>query len=318
MRGSAYPPAMALRSRAFASIDDLRAMQAAVTAAWLSPRRPLVSCTIGDLAWWFASGGPDADWPGRIRIWTDGGSTVGWGWLTPPSGLEWFVAAGVADADERRIRTEILAWASGRVAAGASPSDGGSMPPLKVWAADDWLEADVVAGLGFAPTGTALTQYFQSLDRTLPGPSAPDGYTLRGLAGPNEIPARVEVHRAAFAPSKMTVEKYAILVGLEPYRYDLDVVAEAPDGLLAAFAMGWLDQPAELGYFEPVGTHPGHQRMGLGRAVNLFGLHRLRDAGAREAMVYSLVSNDGSEALYRSVGFRPIGLHRRYTMPATS
>ena len=56
-------------------------------------------------------------------------------------------------------------------------------------------------------------------------------------AGADEIPARVEVHRAAFAPSKLTVEKYERLQTMPHYTTEDDLVVEAPDGSLAAFAM---------------------------------------------------------------------------------
>jgi len=306
---------MALTSHPFASIDDLRAMQAAVTRSWRSPRRPLVSYTPGDLAWWYARGEPDVDWAKRIRVWTDGTVTVGWGWLSRTAELAWFVAPDIDQADERKLRIEILDWAQTRVADDAPP-EADAPPALEVWVADGWPDQDIVAGLGFAPTASGLTQFFQSLDRELPEPTVPDGYVVRSVAGPAEIPARVEVHRAAFAPSKLTVEMYELLVRLAPYRYDLDAVVEAPDGTLAAFTMAWLDPEVSLGYFEPVGTHPDHQRRGLGKAVNTFALRRLRDEGAREAVVFSTVGNDASDALYRSVGFRPIAVHRRYVAPA--
>jgi ribosomal protein S18 acetylase RimI-like enzyme len=310
---------MDLRSRPFASLDDLRAMQACVTAAWLTPRRPRIPGTIGDLAWWFASAGPGVDWTERIRIWTDGDAVVGWGWFKPPDSLDWFSAPLPVEADERRVLQAILAWGDERVEAYAARGAAAGPPPsLEVWAADGWLEADVLQGLGFTETGTTLSQYFQSLERELPEPAVPDGYSLRTVAGPSEIPARVEVHRAAFAPSKMTVEKYSILVGLEPYSYDLDSVVEAPDGSFAAFTMCWLDRAAGLGYFEPVGTHPDHQRRGLGKAVNTFGLRLLQTAGAREAMVYSLSANAASEALYQSVGFESIAVHRAYALPTAA
>jgi mycothiol synthase len=312
---------MRLESRPFASIDDLRDMQAALTAAWLSPRRPLLPQTIGDLAWWFAGAGPDADWPARIRIWTDGTRTVGWGWFKPPDSIDWFVAP-LPEADDRRVRLEIVAWADERVATfrasreSHDQADADTVPSPEIWGADGWAETAVLADLGFVPSGNALTQYFQRLDRELPEPIVPAGYHLRTVAGPAEIPARVEVHRSAFAPSKMTVEKYSILLGLEPYAYDFDAVVEAPDGSFAAFTMCWLDREARLGYFEPVGVHADHQRRGLGKAVNTFGLRLLRAAGAGEAMVYSDPSNAASEALYQSVGFRPIAMHRSYTRPS--
>lgn len=310
---------MPFRSRPFSTVDDLQSMQAAITAAWRSPRRPLVACTIGDVAWWFASGGPDADWSSRIRIWRDADAAVAWGWFSPPSGLEWFVLPGLEEADEHGLRRAILDWGIERAAAFAAPSaNGTSVDPvaLEVWAADGWREAELLLGLGFKPTGRTLTQYFQSLDRDPPEPVAAPGYTLRTLAGADEIPARVEVHRSAFAPSKMTVEKYEILVGLPGYRYDLDVLVEAPDGSFAAFAMCWLDREAALGYLEPVGTHQDHRRLGLAKAVTAFGLRRLREEGARDAMVYADTPNAASNALYRSVGFSPIAVHRRYRAPA--
>jgi ribosomal protein S18 acetylase RimI-like enzyme len=308
-----------LGSRPYASIDDLREMQAAITAAWLSPRRPLLPQTVGDLAWWFAGAGPDADWPARIRIWTDGTRTVGWGWFNPPASFDWFVAP-LPEADELHVRREILAWSDERVATHAASredadADAGRAPSPELWGADGWLETDVLADHGFVTSGHAFTQYHQRLDRELPEPVLPDGYSLRTVAGPSEIPARVEVHRSAFAPSRMTVEKYSILVGLWPYAYERDAVVEAPDGSFAAFTMCWLDREAGVGSFEPVGVHADHQRRGLGKAVNTFGLRLLQAAGARDVLVFSDSTNAASEALYQSVDFKPIAMHRSYARP---
>jgi len=58
-------PSSALTSSAFAGRDDLLAMESIVSAAWASPARPLVHCTVGDLEWWVAGGGPDVDWSNR-------------------------------------------------------------------------------------------------------------------------------------------------------------------------------------------------------------------------------------------------------------
>ena len=132
------------------------------------------------------------------------------------------------------------------------------------------------------------------------------------MAGDDDIPARVEVHRAAFAPSRMTVEKYAILVGLDHYAFERDLVVVAPDGSFAAFTICWLDADASVGEFEPVGTHPDHRRLGLGKAVNAFGLRRLRELGARDVIVFSEPTNPASGALYRSVGFDLIATHRKF------
>jgi ribosomal protein S18 acetylase RimI-like enzyme len=299
-------------------------MTALMSAAWAGPRRPMVPCTAGDLEWWTAGGGPDADWSSRIRLWELDGRLVGWGWINPPAALDWFVADGLGPAEERAVRGGILDWlasvgraARDRAAAagGASGEATGDLPPieLEAWAADGWPEQEVLAERGWTATDTVLTQYLQPLDTDLDPPRVPEGFTLRPLRGASDVPARVEVHRAAFAPSQMSEAKYGILLAQEHYAFEHDLVVEAPDGSFAAFAMCWVDRAGSIGEFEPVGVHPDHQRRGLGRVVMRAGLRLMREAGLRDAMVFSLRSNQASEALYRSAGFAEQALHRQYT-----
>ena len=299
-------------------------MQAALSAAWLGPRRPMVPGTAGDLAWWTAGAGPDADWPARIRIWEDASEVVGWGWFNPPAQLDWFVAERPGAEAETAIRGEILDWFDERARSARSASDAAasqteaSSEPgpivLETWAGDGWSEAAILRARGWSAGDTTLSQYVQPLDVELDPPRIPEGYRIRSLRGPDEVPARVEVHRAAFAPSRMTVEKYALLDRQPLYSRDHDIVAEAPDGTFAAFAICWLDGAGSVGEFEPVGTHPDHQRRGLGRAVMRHVLRLMRDAGLLDALVFSLTSNGASEALYRSAGFERVALHRQYTL----
>jgi len=303
-----------ISARPWADPGDLRAMTAALSRAWRSAARPLVPCTAGDLEWWTAQGGPDADWPSRIRIWERANDVVGWAWFTPPGSLDWFVA-GVEVGEELTIRDEMLAWLR-RVAEAHAPSAGTpAVTRLEAWAGVGWSEEAFLVERGWIPTETALTQYHQPLDEPIELPRIPDGYRVRSLRGPDEIRARVAVHRAAFHPSKLTVEKYRILVRQDHYAWDRDVVVEAPVGSLAAFAMAWADADASIGELEPVGVHPDHQRRGLGRIVTSEAVRRLRAAGIQDAIVFSLRSNGASEALYRSVGFREIARHRQYTTP---
>ncbi|HET9613248.1 MAG TPA: GNAT family N-acetyltransferase [Candidatus Limnocylindrales bacterium] len=297
-----------IRSRAWSSPDDLAAMTAAVSRAWLGGRRPLVSPTVGDLEWWTALGGPDADWSKRVRIWEDDDAVVGWGWFNPPGSAEWFVADGLRASDAAQIRDRILDWAV-ETASAEEPR-----PALiEVWGGDGWPDGEALLERGWTAGPTELTQYGQPLDVDLDPLRVPDGYRLRSMTGPLDIPARVAVHRAAFAPSKLTVEKYELVIRQPHYAFDRDIVIEAPDGTFAAFAICWADPLASVGEFEPVGVHPDHQRRGLGRVVMRAGLRRLRELGLRDAVVFSLRANAASEALYRSAGFRELARHRLYT-----
>ena len=308
-----------LSSRPWSEPDDLRSIQALVSAAWRSPIRPRVPLTVGDLEWWIASGGPDVDWSERIRIWSVGGDPIAWGWVKPPAALDWFVSHELNTNDEVAVRQGILAWhadvarTASWLAAAPEPADPVTM---EVWAAEGWPESAIVRDLGWTASDVALTQYLQPLDVELDPPRVPDGYILRSVRVPDDLEARVAVHRAAFAPSKMTVEKYRILVAQDHYAPERDIVLEASDGTFAAFAMCWADPVGSIGEFEPVGTHPDHQRRGLGRVIMRHGLRLMRAAGLRDAMVFSLRSNAASEALYRSAGFDAAAIHRVYERSA--
>jgi hypothetical protein len=63
--------------------------------------------------------------------------------------------------------------------------------------------------------------------------------------GAGEVEACVALHRAAFDSRNMTVEWRARILVRPEYRSELDCVAVAPDGRLAAFGIGWLDRSAE-------------------------------------------------------------------------
>jgi predicted N-acetyltransferase YhbS len=156
----------------------------------------------------------------------------------------------------------------------------------------------------------------------MPAPRLPAGFRVRPV-GPDEIAARAAVHRAAWRPQRigrlmvppvdlgagesgMTASRYAAIAATWPYRPDLDLVVEAPDGTLVASALGWLDEANRAGLLEPVGVDPGHARRGLGAAVSLACLHALREAGATRAKVCPR----GDDAypvprlLYHHIGFR--------------
>jgi ribosomal protein S18 acetylase RimI-like enzyme len=196
---------------------------------------------------------------------------------------------------------------------------------VTAWAADDDRRRQgLLAALGFLPDDPASPGYsrLSQFQRTVEPHDAiddrrvPEGYRIRRFLGASEVEARVEAHRAAFAPSRMRREKHERLLDLPDYRVEDDLVVEAPDGSIASFAIAWWDPEARVGAFEPVGTDPRHQRRGLSAALLCHGLRRYRDLGATVVQVFSDADNAASEALYQSVGFRRRAFHDRFRRPA--
>jgi GNAT superfamily N-acetyltransferase len=137
------------------------------------------------------------------------------------------------------------------------------------------------------------------------------GYTVRALGDESELPARSWLSWKAFHPDEPD-EKYEgwtwykNIQRVPIYRRDLDIVAVAPDGELAAFCTVWFDDVTRTAVFEPVGTHPNHQKRGLGKAVMSEGLRRAQTLGATLATVSSYSA--AAHALYESMGFTEVDL----------
>jgi mycothiol synthase len=305
-----------IAARAATGPDDLRAAGALLTRAWLA-KSPLVTWTPGDLSWWFAQAWP-ADIGKHLQLWEQDGRLVAWSWhetddTEGPAELEYRAWSGDAALDA----------VFGRQIVEASLGHGA----LDVWTAEDDKEriallerngfVHLVPGMAGASGHLLSSQYQRTLEGSVPSAQLPLGYQIRPLRGPEDIERRVEVHRAAFAPSRMSVQKYERLVTLPLYRFEDDLVVEALDGSFAAFTMAWWDPVARVGEFEPVGTHPDHQRRGLGKALLSHALRRYGALGTERVQVYSSASNVASEALYRSVGFERRAYHVRYRRPAS-
>jgi mycothiol synthase len=292
-----------IQHRPATSVDDLRLAGEVMSRAWRSGSRTVVATPAG-IEWWYASSWPEA-LADHLRLWTDGGDLVAWTWHDAGE-IEWFVWTG-QPARDVAVLEAIL-----EDAIAASPG------AIGIWTAeDDDLTFATLRHHGFEPLGRRLSQWqWHPADGEIAIPDVPTGYTIRHVAGPAEAEARVDVHRAAFAPSRLTLDKYERLATCPHYRFEDDLVVEAPDGTFAAFALAWWDPVGQVGEFEPVGTHPDHQRRGLARALLRHGMRRFADLGARTVQVYSDATDGGPEALYAAVGFRRRAYHQHVQRPA--
>jgi ribosomal protein S18 acetylase RimI-like enzyme len=179
-----------------------------------------------------------------------------------------------------------------------------------------WVNAaDEGSKAFFAARGYARSKFSaehmrrRSLSLPIPESAPQDGYAVRALGDELELPGRSWLSWKAFHPDEPDEkyegwEWYKNVQRIPLYRRDLDIVAVAPDGELAAFCTVWFDDITRTAVFEPVGTHPNHQRRGLGKAVMSEGLRRAQRLGATLATVSSY--GTAAHALYESMGFTDV------------
>jgi mycothiol synthase len=178
---------------------------------------------------------------------------------------------------------------------------------LRVWDPEaEAMRDDILARRGYTQRPVYEHQRRRSLDGEITDVPVADGYTVRALGGPEELPARSWASWRAFHPDEPDEayegwEWYRNVQRAPLYRRDLDIVAEAPGGEIAAFCTVWFDDVTRIAAFEPVGTTPEHQRLGLGKAVMAEGLRRARWLGATLATVSSYA--EPAHTLYESMGF---------------
>ena len=187
---------------------------------------------------------------------------------------------------------------------------------LTVWAHQaDNLRPAILARRGYRRGEWPEYQRRRALTGEMPFAPIPHGYTVRALAGDDELPARSWASWRGFHPDDPPEryrgwEWYRNVQRCPLYRRDLDLVAVAPDGSIASFCTVWFDDVTRIGVFEPVATVPEHLRRGLARATMTEGLRRLQRLGATLATVGSY--SEGAGATYASVGFVEYDLLERW------
>jgi ribosomal protein S18 acetylase RimI-like enzyme len=155
--------------------------------------------------------------------------------------------------------------------------------------------------------GEAEVQHRRSLEGALPKVPAISGYTIRPMGAGLELLERCYASGLGFHDDDIHYARknrddpswYLGIQSAPLYRRDLDIVAVACDGSIAAFCTAWFDDVSRTGFLEPVATVPAHRKRGLGKAVILEALHRLQQMGCKVAFVGGF--SERANALYFSV-----------------
>jgi ribosomal protein S18 acetylase RimI-like enzyme len=205
----------------------------------------------------------------------------------------------------------VIAWGLERIRF-AEPDPGRPLTLDTCCAEDNPARVALLERHGFVTQPERTLRMIRALAEPIPLPQWPDGFRVRHLAGESEVAAYVALHRAAFGTQYMTVENRLAVMRAQNYDPELDLVAVAPDGALAAFCVCQVHRGENAtggrkhGWTDPVGTHPNHRRLGLARALLLTGLQRLKERGMDSALLGTLNTNIAMQRLAESAGFRAL------------
>jgi mycothiol synthase len=286
---------------------DLEAMHQLLTAGRKAANGTFYIHT-GDLSWWLYYPPLEGDFWEHIYLWDDpdhAGRLLGWVLISPDwVGLDVYVQPELRGSD---IATDMYLWGEQQAMQVASKYEKQTI--YVVWVGHD----DEILVKHFSDRGFRLRRGYVQLTRTLDEPiatpSLPEGMVLRSCNGEIEVAARAGAQYAAFgssAPVERYQERFTRFMQSPVYHPELDLVAAVPGGQITAFCIVWLDPDNRIGHFEPVGTHPDFQRQGLGKAIMLAGLQKLKEAGMMSADVVTIEDNPAAIKLYENSGFRMV------------
>ena len=295
---------MRIGTREFSGEADIQAMMA---LARLAPGENL---HIIDLPYRLSSWA--LDHPGTVGLWVNAeGQLLAWAVLQTPF---WTLDCVCHPDSGESLHRRVLAWADARALAVLDTPAGHPRWFVTVFSDQagrlrDLEEAGFASQADVGEDSWSKVLLCRPAEMPVPGYSLPAGFEIRPLAGEQEVEAYVGLHRAVFGSRNMTAAWRARTLRCPEYQADLDLVAVAPDGRLAAFCVCWLD--ANLaegpgGQIEPLGVHPDLRNLGLGQAILSECLRRLSFRGANRVYVETDQSRNVALGLYEALGFRPV------------
>ena len=247
-----------------------------------------------------ATPGWDDHWQGRVQVWeTADGRLVG---VAHPD--------GEGDAflelhpDYRHVEAQMIAWVEEHL--GKRSEDGSEHVVSMLVYEYDALRQRLLAERGWQKTEHwGVIRRLRFGDKVLPAPQMPEGYILRTPRQGDEAEYQrfADLLNAAFHRTfHNAAEIRTFRTECPCYRADLDLLAEAPDGSLAATVGFTYVEENRTTIVEPVCTHPDHLRKGLARALMFEGFRRLKALGAVDVTV-GTGEMEAANRLYESVGF---------------
>ncbi len=278
---------------------------------------------------------PEIDKARDLRLWEDEeGKLIGFGEVQLRKSEEDEVMDGRLylrvhpDFREQGLEDTIVAWAFERAREAGREVN---LPArVKAGARDN----DTYGRAIWERHGMSVVRYFFTMVRDLSEPIAepqlPTGFTLRhSTASSEDIQKWVDCFNLSFIDHwnhhPLTVESQMHWLNNSPdYEPARDLIAVADDGTVAAFCFCWIDKADNernnrlVGWIDILGTRRGYRKMGLGRAMLLAGLRRLKGDGMTVARLGVDADNPtGALQLYEATGFTKLYTNVAYRLTLT-
>jgi len=175
---------------------------------------------------------------------------------------------------------------------------------IHIWAMDEDTLENKLQNYGFTQLD-CLKELCRKQDITNKNTAyiLPNEYQIRNINidDINDRKKLTIIDHNCFPWSDSTEKLWLCFKKMPSYNEKLHIVAIAPDKSFAAFCILWYNIENQYAIFEPVGTHSNHRKKGLGKAVLLEALKRVKELGGVTGMVNSY--GEPAHSLYESVGF---------------
>jgi len=248
----------------------------------------------GGIQWWLRELGRQDRDDFAAFVWADEVDTLGAFALVDG---EFVIAEHI---DGGRATIEQITWLEGQLHASGRSA-------IEFHVADGDPIRDLLQHRGYEPSGSELELLADTSDEPARAP-LPDGFRFGSLLDVSDD-AYNDGHRAAWSdkrPSPSRRELHDAVPRMPGFRPDLVTVAIAPDGVVAACCIGWLDQRSATLEIEPLGTHRDYRRLGLAHALVKEVQHRAWANGARHVLVWNdRTTNPAAYGLYTAADMPP-------------
>lgn len=240
-----------------------------------------------------------------IRIWEDDRRIIGFAFLHLSCRNFYFAAK----PEYRDVESQIIEWTLEQLKSIADKNcqDMSLATDVPDYAAQ---RISLLESYGFIREEDYCIYLHYPLNSEIPPPKFPEGFEIRHLKNESDVPSYMTAHHNSFLFNSLTVEWRYRVRQMPYYVPELDLIVVSPDGEIAAFSFCWLEQSGNSfndvrkGYIQIFGTQRKFQKMGIGQALFVSVLRRLKEFGAKLAVGLTQADNKVALHLYESCRVR--------------